>query len=217
MLYNVISHSWKLGGIMSTNVVKTKSGRVIEDPPLARFLFSDTRVAPIWLVVRVLIGLSWLQSGFGKLGNPAWMESGAALRGFWENAVAIPEGGRPAIVFDWYRGFIQSLLDSGAYTWFAKLIAIGETAIGIALIIGAFVGIAAFFGAFMNWNFIMAGTASTNALLGLGALMLILAWKVAGWWGLDRWLLPMLGTPWTARSEMDRVSRSAVGREAETT
>lgn len=185
----------------SEHVVRTETGRRIEDPPLAKFLFSDTRMAPVWLVVRVLVGLSWLTSGWGKLQNPAWMETGAALQGFWQNAVAVPEGGRPAIAFDWYRGFIQSLLDTEAYVWFAKLISVGETLIGVALILGAFVGIAAFFGAFMNWNFVMAGTASTNALLGLGALLLILAWKVAGWWGLDRWLLPRLGTPWTWQKE----------------
>lgn len=179
-----------------SDVVRTRSGQIIEDPPLAKFLFSNTRMAPVWLVVRVLIGINWLQSGLGKLQNPAWIETGVALRGFWENAVAIPEGGRPPIVFDWYRDFLQGMLDAGSYVWFAKLISFGETLIGITLIIGAFVGVAAFFGAFMNWNFIMAGAASSNALMGLGALLLILAWKVAGWWGLDRWLLPRLGTPW---------------------
>jgi thiosulfate dehydrogenase [quinone] large subunit len=184
---------------MATHTVKTESGRIIHDPPFAKFLFADTRMAWLWLLVRVPLGLAWLQSGWGKINNPAWMETGAALQGFWENAVSIPESGRPPIAYDWYRNFIQSLLDNGAYTWFAKVIAIGETAIGIALIIGAFVGIAAFFGAFMNWNFIMAGAASTNALMGLAALLLILAWKIAGWWGLDRWLLPLLGTPWTNR------------------
>lgn len=182
-----------------SQVVTTRTGRMIEDPPFARFLFNDTRVAPLWLIVRVLIGIPWLESGFGKLQNPAWMETGEALRGFWERAVAIPETGRPPIAYDWYRSFIQGMLDGGAYVWFAKLIAFGETAIGIALIIGAFVGIAAFFGAFMNWNFVMAGTASTNALMGFGALLLILAWKVAGWWGADRFLLPLLGTPWSGR------------------
>ena len=30
------------------------------------------------------------------------------------------------------------------------------------------------------------------------AMFLILAWKTAGWWGVDRWLLPALGTPWQA-------------------
>jgi thiosulfate dehydrogenase [quinone] large subunit len=68
--------------------------------------------------------------------------------------------------------------------------------IGIALIIGAFVGVAAFLGGFMNWNFIMAGSASSNGLLFALAVILTLAWKVAGWYGLDRYLLPRLGTPW---------------------
>jgi thiosulfate dehydrogenase [quinone] large subunit len=33
------------------------------------------------------------------------------------------------------------------------------------------------------------------------AVLLILAWKVAGWYGLDRWLLSLLGTPWSRRTE----------------
>jgi thiosulfate dehydrogenase [quinone] large subunit len=173
-----------------------KRHRIIEDPPLARFLFSDTRFSVVWLVVRVWLGITWLQSGIPKLSNPGWVETGEALRGFWMNAVAIPEQGRPAIAYDWYRDFLQGLLDAGAYTWFAKLIVAGEILIGIALILGAFVGIAAFFGAFMNWNFIMAGSASINGLLLLAAILLILAWKTAGYLGLDYFLLRWLGTPW---------------------
>ncbi|MFL5802549.1 MAG: hypothetical protein ACJ8CR_12520 [Roseiflexaceae bacterium] len=54
------------------------------------------------------------------------------------------------------RSFIQFMLDKDSYTWFAKLVAYGEFLIGVALILGAFVGIAVFFGALLNWNFIMA-------------------------------------------------------------
>jgi thiosulfate dehydrogenase [quinone] large subunit len=110
--------------------------------------------------------------------------------------VAIPEQGRPPISFDWYRSFLQGMIDAGSYTWFAKLIAVGEVLVGVALIVGAFVGIAAFFAAMMNWNFIMAGSASTNGLLLVGALFLVLAWKIAGYYGADYFLLPRLGTPW---------------------
>lgn len=176
--------------------VTTKSGDVVQDPPLAQLLFSDKRLAGLWLVVRVLLGWEWLQAGLHKIEDPAWMQTGVALQGYWERAVAIPEGGRPAISFDWYRGFLQSLLDSGSYEWFAKLIAVGEFMVGVALIIGAFVGIAAFFGAVMNFNFIMAGSASTNGLLLVAAIFLVLAWKVAGYYGADRILLHRLGTPW---------------------
>lgn len=186
---------------MSVHEVKTTSGKIIQDPPLARFLFGDTRSAGLWAVIRILLGLAWLQSGWGKLNNPAWMETGAALQGFWTRALTIPEGGASPIKFDWYYNFIQGMLDSGSYVWFAKLVAIGETLVAIALITGAFVGIAAFFAAFMNWNFIMAGTASSNGLYIVAAMFLILAWKVAGYYGLDYFLLRWLGTPWTRRTE----------------
>lgn len=180
-----------------SGTIESPSGRIlIEDPPFARFLFSDTRSAPLWLLVRIPLGLSWLSAGWGKLQNPAWVETGMALRGFWEAAVQVPEDGRAPIAYDWYRNFIQGMLDAEAYVWFAKLIALGETLIGIALIIGAFVGIAAFFGAFMNWNFIMAGSASTNGLLFALSIFLILGWKVAGYYGLDYYLLRYVGVPW---------------------
>ena len=179
------------------------TGRYIEDPPLARLLFNDTRFAWIWVIVRLLLGLSWLEAASHKLGNPAWMETGEALKGFWMGALAIPDGGKSKIAFDWYRTFLQGMVDNGSYVWFAKLIAIGELLIGVGLIVGAFVGIAAFFGALMNWNFIMAGSASTNGLLLVGAIVLILAWKVAGYYGADYYLLRWLGTPWRSRSAIE--------------
>ena len=174
-----------------------KAGEYYSDPPIARTLFSTTRFAWLWAALRLWLGYQWIEAARHKIGVEAWTGSGAALRGFWERAVAVPNPpARPAIAFEWYRSFIQYLLDTQSYTWFAKVVAYGELAIGITLIIGAFVGIAAFFGAVMNWNFMMAGTASTNPLLFTLAILLILAWKVAGYYGLDRVLLPVLGTPW---------------------
>jgi thiosulfate dehydrogenase [quinone] large subunit len=172
--------------------------KVIEvgEPKFVWRLFNTTTFAWLWLILRVWLGIQWLQSGLGKLGNPAWMNGGAALKGFWTNAVALPEGGRPPIAFDWYRDFINFMLQNEWYVWFGPLIAIGETLIGLGLIVGMLTGIAAFFGGLMNWNFIMAGTASTNALLFVFAILIMLAWRVAGWYGLDRWVLPKLGTPW---------------------
>jgi len=176
---------------------KVRNSIQFSDPPIANALFNSTRWSWLWLIARLYLGYSWLTSGLGKLSNPAWTQTGAALKGFWTNAVLIPEPpGRPAISFDWYRSFLQAMLDSGAYTWFSKLIIAGELLVGIALILGVFTGIAAFFGGFLNWNFMMAGSASTNPLLFVISILLILAWKTAGWLGLDRWVLPALGTPW---------------------
>jgi thiosulfate dehydrogenase [quinone] large subunit len=132
----------------------------------------------------------------GKLSNPAWTQDGSALQRYWQSAVQVPATGRPPISFDWYRSFIQTLLDAQIYTWFAKLVVAGELLVGVCLILGAFTGIAAFFGGFMNWNFMMAGSASVNPLYFVISVGLILAWKVAGRIGLDYFLLPMIGTPW---------------------
>lgn len=179
---------------MTTNF---STNATVSDPPVAQALFGSTRWAWIWLIMRLYIGYAWFTSGWGKLSNPGWMETGAALRGFWERAITIPEApARPAIVYDWYRLFLQFLLDSSSYTWFSKIIVFGEILVGIGLILGIFTGIAAFFGSFMNWNFMLAGSASTNPVLFSLSVLIILAWKTAGWWGLDRWLLPLLGTPW---------------------
>lgn len=168
-----------------------------EDPKFVRILFSTTRFAWLWAIVRVWLGYKWIDAALHKIGAEAWVGNGLALKGFWERAVSVPQPpGRPAITYDWYRTFLQYLLDAQAYTWFAKVIAYGELIIGIALVIGAFVGIAAFFGAFMNINFMLAGTASTNPVLFTVAILLLLAWKVAGYYGVDRYLLPALGTPW---------------------
>ena len=184
---------------MAFSINLKRGENVVQDPPIAQLLFSDKRLAILWTIVRIFVGYQWLSSGLGKLSNPAWTQTGEALQGFFLRAVAIPEAGKPPVAFDWYRDFLQGMLDSGAYTWFAKLIVAGEILIGVGLVIGAFVGIAAFFGAFMNWNFIMAGTASTNGLLLVLSILLVLAWKVAGYYGADFYLLSRLGTPWSRR------------------
>jgi thiosulfate dehydrogenase [quinone] large subunit len=126
------------------------------------------------------------------------VQTGTALKGFWSSAVAVSDTGNSPIVFEWYRSFLQYLLDIQAYTWFTKLVAYGELTIGIALMIGAFTGSAAFFGGLMNWNFMMAGSASTNPLLFVVAVALVLAQKVSGYIGADFFLLRWIGTPWRA-------------------
>jgi thiosulfate dehydrogenase [quinone] large subunit len=176
---------------------KKSSYYVVEDPKIAKVMFDTTKLSWLWLIARLYIGYQWLIAGWEKINSPAWMQGGAALEGFWKYATAVdPNNPHPAVAYDWYRGFLQLLLDSGSFVWFAKMIAIGEFLIGIALIIGMFTGIAAFFAGFMNWNFMMAGSAGVNPLMFLITILLILAWKVAGYYGVDRWLLPKLGTPW---------------------
>ena len=193
---------------MKSQIITGKGEVTIPDPPLAHLLFSTTRFAWLFAIIRIYLGYQWVTAGYHKLTGGGWIDGGTALKGFWAGAVKIPAApAKPAITYDWYRAFLQFMLDNGWYSWFAPLVAFGEFTIGVALILGAFVGIAAFFGGFMNWNFVMAGAASTNGMLFAIAIVLILAWKVAGWYGLDRWLLPILGTPWKGMPEQAPTNR----------
>ncbi|MBI4338199.1 MAG: DoxX family protein [Chloroflexi bacterium] len=169
---------------------------VLQDPRWVQALFNTTELAWVWLIARVYVGWNWADAGWHKLQDDRWMAGGAALQGFWERAVAAPPGGRPVISYDWYRTFLSFMLEHGQYAWFAKLVAVGEFLVGLALLLGIFVGIAALMGAFMNWNFMLAGSASTNPVMGLLGLGVLVAWKTAGWWGLDRFVLANFGTPW---------------------
>jgi thiosulfate dehydrogenase (quinone) large subunit len=172
------------------------SVEMIEDPPIARALFKSTRWSWIWIIPRLYIGYEWLTAGLEKVQSPAWVgpQAGAAITGFVKGALSKTGGDHPDVQ-GWYASFLENTVLPNASLW-SKLIAYGEVLVGIALILGLFTGIAAFFGSFMNANYLLAGAVSTNPILFMIAGLLILAWKTAGWWGLDRWVLPALGTPW---------------------
>jgi thiosulfate dehydrogenase [quinone] large subunit len=168
----------------------------IEGPAFTRFLFNNSRAGLFWLPIRLFVGFAWLEAGLHKLTGPGWIDGGSSLRGYWEAAVAVPEKGRVPITYEWYRDFINTLLAGHHETWFAWVITLGEIAVGVGLILGILTGAAAFFGAFMNMSFLLAGSALTNPIMFTLAVGLMLAWKVAGYYGVDRYLLPRLGTPW---------------------
>ena len=168
----------------------------IAEPALSKFLFSDTRMAWFWLLMRLYVGWEWLIAGWAKVQNPAWVGSGAgtAVKGFLTGALGKMDGAHPD-VSGWYGGFIQTFALNHTVL-FSYLVSYGELLVGIALILGIFVGIASFFGSFMNMNYLLSGTVSTNPILLVLGLFLVLAWRVAGWYGLDQYVLPALGTPW---------------------
>lgn len=171
----------------------------VDDPVFWKLLLGNTYYALLWLPLRFYIGRDWLAAGEHKIRSDAWMSGGTALKGYWTGATTVPEGGtasRAAGTVTWFNDFLTYALNHEWYTWFAKVIAIGEFMIGLGLLVGALVGIAAFFGSFMNINFMLAGTTSSNPVMFALTVLLVLGWKVAGFWGLDRYLLPVLRTPW---------------------
>jgi thiosulfate dehydrogenase (quinone) large subunit len=168
----------------------------IRENPISKFLFGSTKMAWFWLIVRVYVGWQWLEAGWGKLHSPAWVgdSAGAALTGFVKGALAKTAGEHPDVQ-GWYAAFLESVVLPNASTW-SHTVAWGEVLVGVALVIGALTGIAAFFGLFMNLNFLLAGTVSVNPTLFFLSIGLVLAWKVAGFFGVDYYLLWLLGVPW---------------------
>lgn len=164
---------------------------------MARFLSRARDAAPLFLGIRLFLGAEWLEAGLHKLEDPRWFQTGEALRGYWERAVTIPAlPGKPSITYPLYRSVMQFMLDNGWEAWFKYLIIFGEILVGIGLILGALTAIAVAFGMLMNFAFLYAGSTSSNPTFILLGGLIILGWRVSGWWGVDRWLLPYLGTPW---------------------
>jgi thiosulfate dehydrogenase (quinone) large subunit len=180
--------------------------------PVAKFLFSDTHMAWLWLLVRLYVGYTWFTAGWGKLtghsiapgsfGRPirggAWVfsaHSGVAMRGFVMSALSRANGPDP-IVPNWYASFLQHVVlpNTGI---FAYIITFGELAVGLGLLFGVITGITALFGSSMNFNYLCAGSVSINPVLIALSFFLILAWRIAGYYGADRYVIPLLGTPWT--------------------
>jgi thiosulfate dehydrogenase [quinone] large subunit len=81
------------------------------------------------------------------------------------------------------------------------LVALGEFAVGLGLFVGLLTGIAAFGGVFLNANFVLAGALGSNPALIIFGTLLALAWRNAGWIGLDRWFMP-----WIHRSMFEPAS-----------
>lgn len=171
----------------------------VEESPALRFLIADTRMAPFWLLVRLAIGWEWLHAGWVKVTNAAWFGfgAGAPIVGFVNGALAKTSGLHPDVQ-GWYAAFLEACVLPNPALW-ANLVSVGELLVGLALILGFLTAISAFWGTFMSVNFLLAGTVSINPFLTLGGIALMLAWRIAGEIGLDRWVLPLIDRKLAAR------------------
>ena len=146
-------------------------------------LFGDGNIG--WVRAGTVTG----PEGTGTLGV------GDAVAGFAQGAISSAQGPHPDVAYSWYVAFLEWIRDT-AHPVIGPLVAVGEVVIGVALLLGLFTGIAAALGALLNFSFVFAGSAGVNPAMILVSILLILAWRNAGWYGLDRYLLPRLGTPW---------------------
>lgn len=144
--------------------------------------WTNPKVAIIWTIARIWLGIQWIEGGWHKVVD------GFDATGFIQGAIAKAAGENPAVQ-GWYAAFLENIaLPNGDI--FSVLVAYGEVLVGLGLIFGVATIPALIAGAFMNFNFLMAGTVSTNPILFTTAVILLFAGKGSYYWGVDRYAIP---------------------------
>lgn len=160
---------------------------------MADWLYRSKAASVVWLAARLWLGYEWLNAGYQKLWgseNAAfWNGGGAAVKGFATSGIAGSATGKGGASYGWWAGFLHNFVVPNS-SWIAKLIALSEVAIGVLLIIGLFTGVAALAGLVLNLVYMFSGSAGVNPAYAIVALLLILAWRNAGYIGVDRFVLP---------------------------
>ncbi|MDP9351030.1 MAG: DoxX family protein [Chloroflexota bacterium] len=180
----------------------------------------DRRVTGIlWLALRLWLGYTWLKAGLPKVvGDKAevWVgdKAGAAVSGFLKGALARAEGDNPQVQ-SWYADFVRDVAIPNA-SLFSYLVAYGEVLVGVALILGLFTHFAASMGLVMNLAYLFAGTISKNPQMLMAEAAIVSAGITAGYYGVDRYLIPYLGERLGLGGNQERVgdrsrSSSTVG------
>lgn len=132
-----------------------------------------------WTAMRVWLGVMWIQAGKDKI----W---GSESAGFLHHGGPAVKGfalhGTPA--YSWWGSFLHHFVVPNA-GWIGVLIAVGELAVGIALVAGAFTRLAALGSLLMLFTYVMSGTASVCAFYALFAVVILTMWRTASWIGVD--------------------------------
>jgi thiosulfate dehydrogenase (quinone) large subunit len=162
---------------------------------MADWLYRSKGAGLLWLVVRVWLGYEWVSAGYQKLWGSEkagfWSGGGAGVKGFATAGVAGSATGKSGASYGWWAGFLHNFVIPNA-SWIAKLVTLSELAIGVLLILGLFTGAAAFAGIGLNVIYMFSGSAGVNPAYAILSIFLILAWRNAGYFGLDRFALPMV-------------------------
>ena len=174
----------------------------LEFPP-ARFLFCSPRSSLIWLVVRLWLGWQWLDAGWEKLtgsGYDNWLSHAAGLQGFIAAANAswahrAQAFGHPEVAYPWFLHVLNAM--NGHALLFSRIVTVSELAVGAGLLTGCLTGLAAAAAVALNFLYITGGSAGPNGVFILLGVLLVAAWRVAGYLGADHVVLPALGTPWS--------------------
>jgi thiosulfate dehydrogenase [quinone] large subunit len=163
--------------------------------PAADWLYRSKAAGVLWLVARLWLGYGWLNAGYQKLWGSEkaafWNGGGAGVKGFATAGVAGSKAGTGGASYGWFAGFLHGFVIPNA-SWIARAVTLGELVIGALLILGLFTGVAAVAGLALNVIYMFSGSSGVNPAYAIVAVLLILAWRNAGYLGLDRLALPMI-------------------------
>jgi thiosulfate dehydrogenase [quinone] large subunit len=140
----------------------------------------QSKIASIaWLAVRVWIGIMWFQAGWSKVfgaENPSFLHhNGSGVAGF---------AGGTGAAYSWWASIMHSFVVPNA-SWIAVMVAFGELAIGLGLVVGFLTRTAAVASLFLLFTYIMSGTASVTGFYALCALIVLATWRTSTWIGVD--------------------------------
>ncbi len=162
----------------------------------ADWLYRSKAASVVWLVTRLWLGYGWLNAGYQKLWGSEkaafWNGGGAGVKGFATAGVTGSTAGKGSgASYGWWAAFLHNFVIPNA-SWIAKVITISELLIGVALILGLFTGAAALAGLVLNLVYMFTGSAGVNPAYAVVGVLLVLAWRNAGYLGLDRFVFPMV-------------------------
>jgi len=162
----------------------------------ADWLYRSRAASVLWLVARLWLGYGWLNAGYQKLWGSEkavfWNGGGAGVKGFAIAGVTGSATGKGGASYGWWAAFLHNFVIPNA-SWIAKLVTVSELVIGVLLILGLFTGAAAVAGLSLNVIYLFTGSAGVNPAYAIVSVFLILAWRNAGYLGLDRFALPRAG------------------------
>jgi thiosulfate dehydrogenase [quinone] large subunit len=147
--------------------------------PLA-WPFRSRLASPLWLAVRLYLGWVWLHFGTGKI-RGGWLTMNPM-----ESMLEAIAAGHTRTPFAFYRPVARLLLDAGADPVLSAAIPLAEVALGALFLAGVLLVPAATGGILLNLNLILAGIASVSfdGRIIVLQLLLLAAWRVAGYLGL---------------------------------
>lgn len=136
-----------------------KRGTRLRDPDILATRLADVRFAWLWLALRLPLGWWWLDSGWDRLQRP-------------RSTLAAGAGGAWAGMLAWGPRWLLGGQDE---TRLPRLLAVGQTLAGIALLLGLLTGLAAFGGGVLPLGLANVGPAPATPLLFVAVVWLVLA------------------------------------------